>query len=191
MDRQLGERMKGRNLMNTQQRHDELSALRRTHPAWRLLAADNAPLVLGFLERVFLTPNVRVLPAPELLEALDDHLWALRAVDPDAYPKTPEAYVADWSDPRTGWLRRFRPDDTDVPHHAPTSAVENAAAFARSLGSREFLGTASRLLTVRDLLRQITAGAATDPEVRLAALERQRAEIDEQITAIRTGADAL
>jgi flagellar motility protein MotE (MotC chaperone) len=167
------------------QQHGELAAQRRNNAAWRLLVADNAPLILGFLDRVFLTPNVRQLPGPELVDALDDHLWALRAAEAEAYPKDAEAYLGDWVEKR--WLRRWYPANTDVPHYAPTSAVETAAAFARSLSRREFLGTASRLLTVRDLLRQITAGAATDPDVRLAALQRQRAEIDEQIDALRSG----
>lgn len=175
--------------MTAVQQYDDLAAHRRGHPAWKLLAADNAPLILGFLDRAFLTPNVRQLPAPQLLEALEDHLYALRRVDSDAYPKTAEAYVADWADPRNGWLRRSWPGNTDVAHYAPTSAVETAAAFVRALGKREFLGTASRLLTVRDLLRQITAGAATDPQVRLAALRRQRDEIDAQIRAITDGTD--
>lgn len=175
--------------MSVVQQHDELVAQRRNHPAWRLMAAEHAPLVLSFLTQVFLEPNVRQLPGPELIETLDDHLFALRATDPGCYPKPPAAYVADWADPARGWLRRWWPTGSDVPHYAPTSAVELAATFVRSLGPREFLGTASRLLTVRDLLRQITAGAATDPAVRLGALERQRAEIDAQIEAIRTGAD--
>ncbi|WP_236830106.1 DUF3375 domain-containing protein [Blastococcus sp. KM273128] len=175
--------------MRALQQHDELAAQRHGHPAWRLLVADNAPLVLGFLDRVFLTPNVRLMPGPELIEALEDQLFAVRRGNPDAYPKTPEAYLADWSDPKNGWLRKSYPGSSDVPHYAPTSAVETAAAFVRSLGRREFLGTASRLLTVRNLLREITAGAATDPEVRLAALQRQREEIDAQIDAIRSGAD--
>lgn len=176
--------------MTAVQQHDDVAAHRRRHPAWKLLAADNAPLILGFLDRAFLTPNVRQLPAPQLFEALEDHLYALRRVDPDAYPRTAEAYVADWTDSKNGWLRRSWPGNTDVAHYAPTSAVETAAAFVRALGKREFLGTASRLLTVRDLLRQITAGAATDPEVRLAALRRQREEIDVQIRAITEGTDA-
>jgi hypothetical protein len=175
--------------MSVVQQHDELMAHRRGHAAWRLLTAEHAPLVLGFLTRVFLEPNVRQLPGPELAEALDDHLFALRTADPGSYPKAPEAYLADWTDPARGWLRRKYPPGSDVPHYAPTAAVEIAAAFVRALGPREFLGAASRLLTVRDLLRQITAGAATDPAVRLAALERQRGEIDAQIEAIRSGAD--
>jgi hypothetical protein len=175
--------------MSTAQHHDDLVAQRRGHPAWRLLVADNAALVLSFLERTFLAPNVRQLPGPQVLEALEDHLYALQRLDADAYPKSAEAYLGDWADPRNGWLRRSYPGNTDIAHYAPTAAVETAAAFVRSLGKREFLGTASRLLTVRDLLRQITAGAATDPEVRLTALRRQRAEIDEQIRAINDGTD--
>lgn len=177
--------------MNVRERHDELTALRRKHPAWRLLAADNAALAIGFLESVFLTPNVRQLPGPELRDLLADHLEALRGITADgAYPKSAESYLADWSDARAGWLRRYYPAGTDLVHYEPTSAVETAAGFARSLGPREFTGTASRLLTVRDLLRQITAGTATtDPAVRLAALEQQRFEIDAQIAAIAAGTD--
>ncbi|MPQ99597.1 DUF3375 family protein [Modestobacter sp. I12A-02628] len=64
--------------MDVVQQHDDLLAQRRNHSAWKLLVADNAPLVIGFLDRVFLTPNVRQLPGPELTEALEDHLHPLR-----------------------------------------------------------------------------------------------------------------
>ena len=110
------------------QQHDETAAQRRNNPAWRLLVAENAPLILGFLDRVFLTPNVRQMPSPELVDALDDHLWALRAADAEVYPKDAEGYLGDWVEKK--WLRRWYPAGTDVPHYAPTSAVETAAAFA-------------------------------------------------------------
>src|SRR4051794_20840951 len=100
--------------MVTVDEHARLAAQRHDHPAWRLLAADHAPLVLGFLDRVFLTPNVRQLPAPELIDALDDHLWALRTIDADVYPKDADAYLADWVDRK--WLRRWYPANTDIAH---------------------------------------------------------------------------
>jgi Protein of unknown function (DUF3375) len=53
---------------------------RRDNAAWRLLVADNAPLILGFLDRVFLTPNVRQMPGPELVDALDDHYPGMTVV---------------------------------------------------------------------------------------------------------------
>jgi Protein of unknown function (DUF3375) len=55
-----------------------LDALRLYHPAWRLLRSDHAALVVSFLHRVFVLPNVRVMPAADLAEALEDELYALR-----------------------------------------------------------------------------------------------------------------
>jgi len=52
--------------------------LRQNHPAWRLLRAQHAPLVAGFLHRVFIVPNVRILSQADLVEALEDELFALR-----------------------------------------------------------------------------------------------------------------
>lgn len=46
-----------------------LDALRRQHPAWRLLVADHAPLIASFLQRVFVVPNVRVMAQSDLVEA--------------------------------------------------------------------------------------------------------------------------
>ena len=51
-----------------------LEALRRQHPAWRLLASESVPLVASFLHRVFVLPNRRVLAQADLAEALDDTL---------------------------------------------------------------------------------------------------------------------
>jgi len=56
--------------------------LRQNHPAWRLLCAHHAPLVAGFLQWVFITPNVRNLSQAELVEALEDELFVL----PDLVP---------------------------------------------------------------------------------------------------------
>ena len=171
-------------------RYDELAASRRTYPAWRLLAAENAPLVLGFASHLFLEDNVRSLPGPEVVEALEDYLAALRVVvEPNAYPKSAEAYLGDWSRPETGWLRRHYPPGADLPHYEPTAAVEVAAKFCRDLGPREFVGTASRLLTIRNLLRDLTAGAAVDHTERLVALARQRDEIEEATRAVTEGRD--
>ena len=39
-----------------------LKALRQMHPDWRLLAADSAPFIAGFLHRTFIQPNIRTLP---------------------------------------------------------------------------------------------------------------------------------
>ncbi len=169
--------------------HDDLARYRRKHPAWRLLAAENCSLVLGFLSATFLEPNVRRMSRPELIDALGSYLYALRERDAGVYSRNAEAYVDEWANPAAGYLRKTMPLGSDVPVYEPTAAVELAAGFCRGLGPRRFVGTASRLLTIRDLLRQIAVGSDLDPGARIAALERQRAEIDDQLAAIRAGVD--
>ena len=55
-----------------------LDALRRNHPAWRLLDSPHAPLVASFLHRAFVVPNVRVMTQADLVERLEDTLFSLR-----------------------------------------------------------------------------------------------------------------
>lgn len=50
----------------------------RSHPAWRLLQADSAPLIISFLHRAFIATNQRSVAAEELATKLDDYLHHLR-----------------------------------------------------------------------------------------------------------------
>ena len=168
---------------------DEVAWLRDNSPAWRLLRADNAPLVLSFLHQVFVAENVRSIAAAGLASRLDDELYALNQRDGEAkkFPKPAKAYLDDWATPEAGWLRKYYPEGTDEPHVDATPAVEKALTWVGSLKEREFVGTESRLNTVIDLLRQIVFGTETDPEQRIAELLRQRQDIDDQIDRIRDG----
>ena len=78
---------------------DEVAWLRDNSPAWRLLRADNAPLVLSFLHQVFVTENVRSIPAAELASRLDDELYALneRGGETKRFPRPAKAYLDDWA----------------------------------------------------------------------------------------------
>jgi hypothetical protein len=170
---------------------DEVAWLRDNSPAWRLLRADNAPLVLSFLHQVFVAENVRSISAAQLASRLDDELYALnergQPGEPKRFPRPAKAYLDDWAAPEAGWLRKYYPDDTDEPHVDATPAVEKALKWVQSLKEREFVGTESRLNTIIDLLRQIVFGTETDPEQRIAELQRQRQDIDDQIDRITDG----
>jgi flagellar motility protein MotE (MotC chaperone) len=168
---------------------DALETLRDKHPAWRLLRAQNATLVLGFLGGHFVDGNNGATSAAQLAGALEDHLLALNAADTDTprYPRSPVEYLDDWSAPESGWLRRFYPSGSDEIHYDATPAFEKAYSWISSLQTRAFVGTESRLHTVVELLRQIAHGTDTDPEARLAELRRRREEIDRQIADVETG----
>jgi flagellar motility protein MotE (MotC chaperone) len=165
-----------------------LEILRQNHPAWRLLCANHAPLVAGFLHRVFIAPNVRNLSQADLVEALEDELFALREqLGAEAFPGTAQSYLNDWAENDKGWLRKFYPAGTDEPHFDLTPATEKALTWLDGLTERAFVGTESRLLTLVELLRQMSEGSQTDPQVRIAELEKRRSDIDAEIARILAG----
>jgi hypothetical protein len=164
-----------------------LGALREHHPAWRLLAANNAPLIAAFLHQAFIEPNRRELAEPELIEALEDVLYDERQRNPGAYPKSAIAYLNDWASAEHGWLRKYYVTGSDDGHFDLTPATEKAIAWLSEMTERRFVGTESRLLTLVDLLRQMVEGTIADPETRLGLLRDRRARIDEQIAAVERG----
>ena len=165
-----------------------LDWLRQHHPAWRLLTSPHAALVASFLHRVFVSPNQRVIAQADLVEALEDELYALRERQgADAFPQAPLAYLNDWAGDDKGWLRKFYRQGSDEPCFDLTPGAEKAIAWLSTLAARSFVGTESRLLTLFELLRQIDTGSETDPAVRIAELERRRAEIEHEIARVREG----
>lgn len=165
-----------------------LELLQRSHPAWRLLRSDHAPLLATFLDRIFVTPNVRVMAQADLVEALEDELFGLRErLGNEAFPKSALDYLNDWASNEKGWLRKFYRPSSDEPCFDLTPATEKAIAWLASLTERAFVGTESRLLTLFELLKQMSEGSETDPAVRIAELNKRRGEIDAEISRILAG----
>jgi len=169
--------------------YHDLEGLRRTHPAWRLLRADHAALVIGFLNETLLAGGRRAIGQRELATRLDDYLFALResGLGETAFPQSATFYLDAWASDESGWLRKYYAGDGDEPLYDATPAAEAAASWIASLQQRAFVGTESRLLTVFELLRQIAEGTETDPDVRIAELNRRKAALDAEIARIRGG----
>lgn len=168
--------------------YDQLLLQRRNHPAWRLLAADNAPMIASFLHRSFIVSNVRTVSRQQLSSLLDDHLYHLHeSAGEVVFPKPAAAYLDDWASDDKGWLRKYYPAGQDEAHFDLTSSTEMAIEWLNNLGTREFIGTESRLMTVFDLLRQIVDGTELNPRVRIAELQRRKADIDAEIARIAGG----
>lgn len=168
--------------------YDNLVMLRREHPAWRLLAAQNAPLVISVLNRHFVQPNVRTLARADLMAKVDDDLFALRErLGDEAFPGSAGHYLDAWASDDMAWLRKYYPPGNDEPHYDVTPATEKVIEWLAQLQERHFVGTESRLLTVFELLRQMTQGTELNPEARLAELEKRKAEIESQIRRVREG----
>jgi hypothetical protein len=168
--------------------YNTLNLLRQNHPAWRLLCSDHAPLTTSFLSRTYILPNVRVMSQADLTERLEDHLFDLRErFGRESFPRPALEYLNDWASNDKAWLRKFYPSGSDEAHFDLTPAAEKAIQWLSSLSERTFVGTESRLLTLFALLRQICEGSETDPETRIAELQKRRDDLDAEIAQIRRG----
>lgn len=157
--------------------------LRSDVAAWRLLASDNAPFVLGALEN-HLLGGERRLPSSILIERLRQDLEQLRTQGLDL-PQTPEGYLADWL--RAGYLERSYVAGAGEEQYELSAPTIRAIQFAQSLGERRAVATESRLSMVLGQLRLLAEQTETDPTLRIEALKRERARLDAQIDAIENG----
>lgn len=164
-------------------------ARRIQEPAWQLLRGDHAPLVVSFLYRTFVEPNVRVMDAAVLTEKLEDELFVLRERlgEGNPFDKPAEYYLDYWASPAKGWLRKFYKEGTDEIQFDLTPSTEKSIAWVSSLSERGFVGTESRLLTLFQLLKQMSEGTEEDPAKRLAELHKRRDEIEAEIKRVIEG----
>lgn len=168
--------------------YQTLSSLKKMHPAWRLLVADHAPLILSFLNRVYISQNVRNISQMDLISKLDDELFYLREVEgEDKYPRSATEYLEEWAQDEKGWLRKFYPQGSDEPSFDITSPTEKVIGWLEGLTAKKFVGTESRMMMVFELLRQMVDGTEVDPEKRIVELEKKKREIDLEIDNIRNG----
>ncbi len=169
-----------------------LESLRQHHPAWRFLASPHAPLMASFLQKAFIDKNTRIIAQAELTEALEDELFQLRNIlGEDKFPRSATVYLDDWAATEKGWLRKFYRQNSDEAHYDLTPATEKALAWLENLGQRSFVGTESRLLTLFELLRQLSDGSEADIPTRLRELKKQRDAIDTEIAQTLQGKISL
>lgn len=165
-----------------------LKALRKNHPAWKLLVADHSPLIAAFIHKAYIASNQRRLSRSDLASKLEDFLFILRETEgEDAFPRPAEAYLDDWAGDDKGWLRKFYPQGSDEAHYDLMPWVEKALAWLESLVRRPFIGTESRLMTVFELLRQMVQGTEADGDARIRALEKEKVRIQAEIDRVRQG----
>lgn len=166
--------------------YDYVDRLKKSHPALKLLAADNAPLIISFLFKVFIEPNVRALPSADLQSRLADYIFNIRKIHgEELYPRSAGAYLDEWANPERGILRKFYPREQDEPEYDLTPAAAQAIDWLQGLADQHFVGTESRLLTIFDLLTDIVRRTETDPDIKIQELEARKEALEQEIARIR------
>ena len=165
-----------------------INALRENHAGWSLLRAQNAPLAVSFFMVAFTGPNQRNLARQHLIEVLDDVLFGLRDTEgEDKFPRAAAEYLDDWAAPERAWLRKYYVPGQDEPHFDLTPAAEDVVRWVENLRGRDFVATQSRLTSIFAVLKQLVQQSETDPQVRLAELQRQRDDVEAEMQRIRDG----
>ena len=144
---------------------------------WKLLRADNAPLILAFMVDLF--SNENEVPFGSARMALDAELQKCRELGIWETETSAGIYLHRWI--KEGWLREM--DD----HLTKTDASEVAIRFCQGLDQRGVSTTASRLRIVQEAVRNFTVAISSDVRQRMAILKNQKAEIQREINDLKAG----
>ncbi len=163
--------------MSFQQHYARSCRLLHESGAWRLLRADNAPIILTFLTTAF--ANTNEVPYDQARVTLTTELQRLQSLGTWESQTSASTYLNQWI--HAGWLREM--DDTLT----KTDASEVALRFCQGLAQRTTGTTASRLRIVQQAVRDLAIAINPDTRARITLLEEKKTAIQHEIDALQRG----
>ncbi len=161
----------------------DLERLRDESVTWRLIRADNAPLIAGVLG-THLGGEQRRVPAADLYELVDTDLDDLRALGV-ALPKSAQGYCSDWRN--AGFLTRRPAEEARGETYELSPGALAGIRMLDELSEPRQAATESRLASIAAQLGQLAIDTDPDELRRVEQLEAQRDRIAQEIERIRAG----
>lgn len=155
---------------------------RQQHPAWQLLAARRAPLVLGCLRTLFEQSHDGIA-LDEAQQALADLLAEHAGLS--EFEVSGDTTLLARRELRT-WIRRALVIEREGRLYA-TDALESALRFVDALDGRIMTSTASRLAVVQREVERLEARLNPDPKSRADSLRRQIAALQQELAEAEAG----
>jgi len=158
----------------------------RSQTTWKLLAAKNAPAIIGILH-THLFGDVRRLSSSILHERIAQDLRVLKEAGFEDLENKLEAkaYLQQWlSD---GYLERSYDAKVGEEVYELSAGAIQAIRFIETLSQQRSVATESRLSMVIQQLTQLTTETDPDPESRVKSLIEEQTRIQVKIDAIRSG----
>ncbi len=165
------------NSLNFQGLQAKYRRLLNDSAAWKLLRADNAPLILAFIADLFAEESE--IPFSRARVALDAELVRCRELGVWETETSAATYLNQWI--RAGWLREM--DDVLT----KTDASEVAARFCQGLDERGTSTSASHLRIVQEAVRDFAVAISPNADERMALLQHKRDEIQREIDDLQAG----
>lgn len=163
--------------MNFQGLQAKYRRIFQENAAWKLLRADNAPIILAFISDLFAEESevpfgrARIALAAELEWYSEQGVWETET--------NAGAYLNQWI--RAGWLRELDDQITK------TDASEIALRFCKGLDQRSTGTSASHLRIVQEAVRDFAVAISPNANERITLLEDRKAEIEREISALNAG----
>lgn len=166
--------------------HYKIKNLKDNNPSFRLLNANNSPLIISFLYQQFKENNVLEIPKDDLESNLSNYIYFLnQQEDIDLYHRTPAEYINEWTN--SGILGSHYSSDDKIILEL-THYTEKVLDWVKSLiKTRNFVGTESRLLKIISTLKELAYESTEDSTERLIELKKQKQEIELEIEKVEAG----
>lgn len=166
--------------------YENIYQLFKSNTAIKLITADTAPLILGFLFKMFKAQNGIVansISEREMHPQLVDYLYQVNETE-TKYARQAKDYLNEWTN--AGFLRKSRGSNDECLYEL-TPATETAFKWMDSLNKPEFVGTESRLKNLFEKLKELATKTKKDYTSRFLELESRRKAIEHEIEQLKQG----
>lgn len=168
---------------SARQRTQKYISARSQHPAWQLLAARRAPLVLACLQTLFAQAH-NGIAVEDALQALADMLLA--HANEEAYDIDPDNTTKQAGRELRSWIKRGLVVEREGRLHA-TDALATAIQFVEGLDNRIMTSTASRLSVVQREIESLETSLNPNAASRIATLRRKIQALEYELSEAEQG----
>ncbi len=171
----------------------DIEEIIKLSPSLKFLRSRKAALMICFFDEQFKSKNEIAVPNETLISELallidklhymdEEDIELFGILSPDARTKA-KRYIERWTE--DNFLRNYIDENSQKIYNVLTKHTERVFRILDLLHDREFVGTESRFRDIFHKLEDIVNNAGSDPEHRIAELERQKNSIQAEIDKIK------
>lgn len=168
-------------------------ALIESSVSMKLLRARNLSLIISFLHREFKSSDQITIPYQQIIQKLGDFLEEMEYNDEDEeiktdrlildYDEKAKLYIDRWIDAH--YLRNVIDDTTKEPLVLLSKHTEKVFQVFEVFKEKEFVSAESKFKDIFSKLKDIIGNANPDKDKKLAELEKQKQQIEDEIRKIK------
>lgn len=174
--------------------YEQIEIQIKNSPTLQMLRSGNAVLTVSFLLTQFKETNEQPIAYGQLTQELADYIdefayqnqeeTDLKYLGLDSHHQA-KRYLEQWSDEQHRYVTVYTDETTKEIMVAPTKYTSRMFQIVDVLKDRKFVGTESKFKDIFNKLRDLVENSIDDPVRKIEKLERQKAEIENEIRRIK------